>query len=524
MTFQSETAESRPKTLSGFRSARTFTVALTACFFAADLFNLLHHEMWRDELQAWLIATHSNSILELVKNIRYEGHPPVWFLLLYVITRFTHWAGAMQLLNLAIATATTYLIAAYSPFTRMQKVLLCFGYFPLYEYGTISRNYAVGLLFLFWFCAWYRPDRKQNWVVAMLLLSLLANTSVYGAMIAMAFAFSFFAFPAATSGGMRKFLAERGTHVGVGALVFLAGIAIAILQMHPPPDSGLAVGWHFPMTVFGVRRTLTGLWRAFLPIPSSLAEFWNSNFFFSTRTMVLQTRWVMLGAAVMLSTVFLLLVRKPYALLAYFLTTTGILTFMHVKFFGYERHLGHLFIVFIASLWIAARLPEHVPAVHPLERASRFVGLQGSKIITCLLLVQFAVAAMASWSDYRRPFSQAKAVAMFLRSRGMANMFIVADEDYVVMTVAGYLDREVYYPRSQRMGSFLIWNQSRHPRNVIAEATTIATSRKEEVLIISDAPLQTEGTSAHKISEFTGSIAQENYYLYSVASSPGNGS
>src|SRR5262245_42119218 len=41
------------------------------------------HEMFRDELQAWLIARDSHSLPDLFHNMRYEGHPAVWQMLLY---------------------------------------------------------------------------------------------------------------------------------------------------------------------------------------------------------------------------------------------------------------------------------------------------------------------------------------------------------------------------------------------------------------------------------------------------------
>jgi hypothetical protein len=500
-----------------------FTLGVSVCFFLVGLFNVLHHEMWRDELQAWLIARRSSSIFELVRNMRYEGHPALWFLLLYAITRFTIWVQAMQLLNLAIATATAYLIAAYSPFTKFQKLLFCFGYFPLYEYGTISRNYALGLFFLFWFCASYRPDPKQNWIVSALMLSLLANTSIYGTLIAMAFAFALFVFPGIVAGNPRGFLAMRTTHVWAPALMFIGSVALAIVQMHPPPDGGFAMGWHLPTTVRSLAQTLSGVWLAFLPIPSQLGHFWNSNILESYPKM---QWWSPLGSALIVSSSLLLLARKRFALLAYASATAGILIFMHVRFFGGPRHVGHLFIVFMACLWISEQYPEDSLRFHTLDRASRWCIRQRPRILTCLLVVHFVIAVTASWVDWAKVFSQSKSVATFLRSNGMAGMFMVGNEDYAASAVAGYLDREIYYPRERRMASFVVWNQARlqPEQKLIDAATDIATLRKEEVLIISNARLQTGGSSAREIAEFTGSVVRdEDYYLYLVHPDPCNG-
>jgi hypothetical protein len=521
----------------GVRFPDWFTLGLTVSFLVVALFNLLHHEMWRDELQAWMIARESNSISDLLRNMRYEGHPPLWFLLLYGITRFTSWAPAMQWLNLVIATGTAFLIAAYSPFSKLQKALLCFGYFPLYEYGTISRNYGLGLFCLFLFCAWYHPDRRQNWVIAALLLSLLANTSIYGTMIAMAFAVSLFAFPAIAERDTRGSLALPAPHARAAALIFCACVALAIFQMLPPPDTGTVVGWHLPTSARSLGVTLTQVWKAFLPIPRSLSHYRDTNFFLPEIAPI--ERWpvlgsatipliapfllvsvAMLGSAIILLIAPLLLARSRWALLAYASATAAILTFSHVKYRGAERHLGHLFLVFIACLWIAARFPEKGFAFHPFERASRLLAGQRQRIITCLLCVHVAVAATASGVDWAGPFSQGSSVAEFLRRSGMAGTFIVGDNDSAVSTVAGYLDRGIYYPRSRSIGSFIVWNRKRlqPPQSLIAAATEIATLRKQAVLVISNDRLETGASSAHEVAEFTGSVVEnEDFYLYRVA-------
>ena len=42
---------------------------------------IFFHEKWRDEAQAWLLARDLNPI-ELFKQMKYEGHPPLWHLIL----------------------------------------------------------------------------------------------------------------------------------------------------------------------------------------------------------------------------------------------------------------------------------------------------------------------------------------------------------------------------------------------------------------------------------------------------------
>ncbi|BAZ90282.1 hypothetical protein NIES932_17790 [Raphidiopsis curvata NIES-932] len=46
-----------------------FTKVITGLFFIIGLPAILHHAMWRDELNVWLIVRDSGSLMELFYNI-----------------------------------------------------------------------------------------------------------------------------------------------------------------------------------------------------------------------------------------------------------------------------------------------------------------------------------------------------------------------------------------------------------------------------------------------------------------------
>ena len=81
-------------------SEATFAWLLTGVFFAVASFTLLNHEMWRDELQAWLLARDSNGPFELFQNLKYERHPGLWHLLLMPLSRMFRSPEVMQWLHL----------------------------------------------------------------------------------------------------------------------------------------------------------------------------------------------------------------------------------------------------------------------------------------------------------------------------------------------------------------------------------------------------------------------------------------
>ena len=87
-------------------SRRWFPAGLTAAYALVLAFGLAHHEMWRDELQAWLPARDSADPADLFANLKYEGHPAPWCLLLMPPTGLTASLVAMQALHLVIASTT----------------------------------------------------------------------------------------------------------------------------------------------------------------------------------------------------------------------------------------------------------------------------------------------------------------------------------------------------------------------------------------------------------------------------------
>ena len=59
----------------------TFKNIILLIYIIFTLIITLHHEPWRDEAQSWLIAKNLN-ILEIINQMKYEGHPCLWHLIL----------------------------------------------------------------------------------------------------------------------------------------------------------------------------------------------------------------------------------------------------------------------------------------------------------------------------------------------------------------------------------------------------------------------------------------------------------
>lgn len=142
------------------------------------------HEPWYDEAQAWLIARDGSwhDILLLIPH--YEGHPPMWYVILACFAK----AGAdfdftIKCLTLAINTFAMYLLVFRAPFPRIVRCILPFTYFLFYQHGVICRPYSI-LLIGFLLAAEFWQDRNEKPFRMVLSLMLMCASSAYGIIFA----------------------------------------------------------------------------------------------------------------------------------------------------------------------------------------------------------------------------------------------------------------------------------------------------------------------------------------------------
>ncbi len=142
------------------------------------------HEPWYDEAVAWQIAKCA-SVKDIIFNLpHYEGHPPLWHLILLPFAKSgCSYELTLSLMSMVFAGAAVMLIIWRSPFPRIIRLLLPFTYFPLYQYGVISRPYCIMML-AFILAAITFTDRDAKPWRHILSLMLLCLTSAYGILFA----------------------------------------------------------------------------------------------------------------------------------------------------------------------------------------------------------------------------------------------------------------------------------------------------------------------------------------------------
>ncbi len=476
-------------------------------YAALVLILLLRHEMWQDEWQAWLIARDSLCLPDLFWNLRYDGHPALWHLGLFLVTRVTHAPLGMQLLHLLAATAAVYVFLKYAPFTRLQKILFILGYFPFYEYAVISRNYALGVLGLFSFCALFCRPGPKNYLLLGLILFLLCQASFYGLLVALVL------------GGILVGVACRdgaagGIKVVAAAVLVLAGIVLSLMQVIPSPDSSVAVGWNFTLDLHHFLANLATVWKSYVPLPAPDYHFWDTN-------LISHPYWQALFSIILLAFGLLLFLRRPLPLFLYVVGTAGILAFTYSKYPGSIRHHGHLYLLFIASLWLASASGEIKPGPSFLQTLADFCQAHRDRAVTVILAAQLLAGVWAASLDLCFPFSASQEAARFMQQHRLDRLLIVGHTDDAASSVAGYLDCRLYYPSVRGWGSFIVQNRERktnlEPEELVAQARELSRRRQQDTLLLLNQELPPGRFPVIPLHRFTHSLVPvENYYLYLV--------
>ena len=60
---------------------------------------LVHHQLWRDEINAWGLVAASPTFHALLGNVHYEAHPAFWYVVLYPGSKLTHAPWMMKLVE-----------------------------------------------------------------------------------------------------------------------------------------------------------------------------------------------------------------------------------------------------------------------------------------------------------------------------------------------------------------------------------------------------------------------------------------
>jgi len=417
-------------------------------FILVGMLAAFNHSLWRDEMQGWLVAWRSESLIDLWSNNAPSGHPVLWSALIYMVKDITKSPLSMQLLHWVLGCLSIICFWRWNPLPDWQKSLFTFGYFPFWEYYFVCRHYVLAQLLLFCFCSFY-PLRRKSYIPSAFCIALLTNTHAFAWSLAFA-SFITLLFEWVLSPKQR--ISFRSNEYWKFDIIlsliiifsFSSFSAVSLLQVKDAVD--------VVPTSFDFRHLLRVIGRMFggyvLIIPSH------------HRLLDLTICALITFAFTSITLSFL---RISRAATVFFISGTAFLFFFN--FFVYlgigSRHYGYYFLIFIAAIWIAL-----MPSEYSDEFQSRKIAVSSSSnylsnlfptLLTFCLAVHFSAGVHRAIYDFYVPYSAGKATAEYIQEKGWANEAIFGTRDVEVSTVSGYLNRDIYYPELMDKGSYAQW-------------------------------------------------------------------
>jgi hypothetical protein len=479
------------------------TLLFVSVFFLLCIWGISTHEMWRDEAQAWMIALASKTPLDVWKNTAQEGHPPTWHFLLWLLKSIGAPIESMQVLHALLGTSAVYVFCRHSRFHWLEKIAFCLGYFILYEWTIVSRNYTGGVLFLFLALANFRHRNSETAISSMKFFLPLAISGLFNVFsLAIVFALSCYLFLQYLS---EKRLPNLYCVAGFICTCLFSAWSVARANLGTTPVSQFSDGFFSLNSI----NTAQGIYTQVHALAS--AGWWGNHTF--SPDIELVARFISLSFLALLS---LALFERPALLLFYYLSLLALfIILIGIGRTGF-RHSGFLFLASISTIWLVLDNSESSRAPF------RYLLKAARSCLWVLLAFHLLAGLIALWRDTNSPFSAAKSVAIAIKKHSSMQkkdrpFRLAGFVDWASTPVAGYLGMQIFNPLSNREEYFVSWLErpTQPEATVVNRIEAFSKSHTEAIYVILTAPILSS-TSYLLLGKFenSGAVDAEKYYLY----------
>lgn len=163
--------------LSSLLQSRRVPWIIFAAYSLLTLLGALNHEVWLDEAQAWVILRDA-PLTELPQILKVEGHPFLWYIILYPFVKLGFPVDYVSLISWAFMAAGAWVLLFKVELPLPLKAVILFSSGFLFYNSVTLRVYCLipPILFLI---LWIYPKRREYAVLYGLLIALLANTHIF---------------------------------------------------------------------------------------------------------------------------------------------------------------------------------------------------------------------------------------------------------------------------------------------------------------------------------------------------------
>ncbi len=489
----------------------------TIIFFCLSFIGVLHHELWLDESHHWLLARDSKSLSDLITNTRYEGHPILWNILLFYISKFSLNPFWMQLMHILISSSVVFIFLKNAPFSRLFKILFIFGYFIFFEYNLLSRNYALGVLFLFLACSIYQY-RKEKFILFAGLLAIANNTHAIFIVITVCM------MVIVCVEYIQKNSYYVSTKIGLGLTFFVLGTLLAIIQIIPPSDTSFFDRIE-EITLFQkTSKSFITFFKGLFTISDfRTIHFWNSNLIVNLN----KTLATIFGVFSIFIPVFIFYKNKIILLYIY-LGIIGTTLFFFVTQLSAPRYFGLNFLFIITGLWIENEYPLKKSIFNSWLSLLTFKKIKNILIYSILITQTFS-GIVAYGFDLFLPFSSSKQTVAFLKKSKLTDKVVIT-QWCEGTSLSSYLEKPIFFLDSNSYESYCVWNrkvpiQPNPKKALVNSLEEVMKDVDQSIIFISNHFLNikeyksiTNSLKYKFLKSFDRTIvSKESYYIYEIS-------
>jgi hypothetical protein len=454
---------------------------LTPLIFSISEVNLLlNHELWRDELQAWLIAYKSENIFQLLINLQYEGRPPLWHFLIWVSNHFSSEPEFLKVLTGAIYVITIFTLYRLKSFSYLTKIAISFGFYFLYGYSVVSRDYNLILMLCLLLIYTNERNFKQKYGYTICLL--LSLTNPFGAVI-----------------GIFWILAKATISVD-SAKKLLNLIQKLILKLIPI----FAILFYFRMPSDSVFQL------NFDPQPKKLLTAFSAVFIkpFLPYSGIdtINAINILLGLVITLSLLIVFIQLDSGIKMA--IIVAGSMLFLNalVGYSLYWWHFGASYLLFLLA--IALQFQSHSSS-------------RRSKLLTYSVGIVLALQMFGSLNGLGRDFqgdsnySNIRTTAEFI-SKKYPEATVVSDSQVFGTPLFAYLKpSRVYFPSTEKFSYFTSWKKTEFRSVTEGELVSAALKFRNSIIVTSYFP-QIMDSRVRMVGTFSGAVWGDNFQIYEI--------
>ncbi len=378
-----------------------------------------------------------------------EGHPALWYLALWLGSRIWDDYGVLKIVSFLAGLSMVCVTFLASPFPLLHRSLFIFGAFPLHHFSVVARPYGLAALLILLLAMEYARKAACNpWRVGV-YNALLANTSIYGAIVACAFVLVPLAGTPKTGYSQRSYLAVVTLLTGVG-------VALCLYTIWPTSDNLVMERQGMQVLQAGYVNLAAEVLRSLYAIISD-QQGWTGYILtgYGLQTKLSQLGYTSLGtvtSVVGLLAILALFIRWPRVLIAFTSCFVASGLFSNLMYPASNVHIAVIGIFLFALLWITwSRYYSARTLYWPL--LTYFLGIS--------LFFHASDGVHTAWRDLHETYSSSKVAGGFLTSM-YPDAIVIGEPDVFGESLPYYVDNPIYLVRESR---FARWVRFERPFN-----------------------------------------------------------